>query len=78
MGERGLICGTDPLNPKICLGLVWNQSLGTGVFSLLPALGKKGRLPLLFDAAAQECSEKVQCKETGQPLEDQGAVKPVG
>lgn len=46
-------------------------------FPLLSALGKNGKLPPHFDAAAQGCSEKAQCKEMGQPLEDQGAVKPV-
>lgn len=78
LGKRGLICGTDPLNPKICLGFVWKQSLGTGVFSPSACPGKKGKLPLHFDAAAQGCSEKAQCKEMGQPLEDQGTFKPVG
>lgn len=45
-------------------------------FLLLPALRKKRKL-LHFAAAAQVCPEKVQRKEGGQLLEDQGAVKPV-
>lgn len=42
LGKRGLICGTDPLNPKICLSFVWKQLGNWSVFPFCLPWGRRG------------------------------------